>query len=78
MLRCPRSGQRLAWGGRELVDWLNHQREEGALPCHAAALQIDLAVPLEGVLVREDGAFGYVVQNGVPVLLPDHAMTLPA
>ncbi len=80
-LRCPVSHQPLTLAPPPVVAALNTQRQAGQLPCEATGtgrLQIDLAQPLEAVLTRRDQPIGYVVQNGVPILLPDHAMRLPA
>lgn len=78
-LRCPVSHQPLTLAPPHVVAALDAQRKAGQLPCKATAtgrLQIDLTQPLEAVLTRHDQPIGYVVQNGVPILLPDHAMRL--
>lgn len=76
VIRCPKSGQRLTLASPELVAKLNALRESGSLPLDAAVPQLDLGAPIEAALLCEDGVSCYAVQNGIPVLLPDHRITL--
>ena len=76
LLRCPLSGQRLTPASPELLARLEAQRQAGTLPLRAAQPQWNHAAPLEAVLVREDGQVGYLVQDGLPILLPDHGIEL--
>lgn len=79
LLRCPVNREPLTLAPQSVTDQLNTRREAGQLPCEAAdtgRLQITLTEPLEAVLWRRDRQIGYVVQNGVPILLPDHGMRL--
>lgn len=55
---------------------LESQRREGTLALYPAQPQWNPIGPLEAVLVREDGKVGYVVQGGIPILLPDHGIDL--
>jgi uncharacterized protein YbaR (Trm112 family) len=76
LLRCPQTGQRLAPAPAEQLARLETCRREGALDIPAAQPQWDPQLPLEAVLVREDGQIGYPVQAGIPILLPDHGIRL--
>jgi len=76
LLRCPRSGQRLAPASPELLGRLETARRAGTLALHPAQPQWTPDEPLEAVLVREDGLMGYPVQGGIPILLPDHGIEL--
>ncbi|HWL53905.1 MAG TPA: hypothetical protein VNQ90_15805 [Chthoniobacteraceae bacterium] len=81
LLRCPVNRQPLSLAPQSFADRLDANRKTGPLPCEAAEtgrLQINLAEPIEAVLLRSDGQVGYVVQNEVPILLPDHGMRLSA
>jgi len=42
------------------------------------ALLARLPAGLEGALVREDGAVAYPIRGGIPLLLPEEAISLPA
>jgi len=74
LLRCPQTGQRLAFAPSELLAKFEAQRCAGTLPLQAVQPQWDPAVRLDAVLVREDGLVGYLVQGGIPLLLPDHGV----
>jgi len=76
LLRCPQTGQRLAPAPEEQLAALEARRREGTLLLPAAQPQWDPELPLEAVLVREDGLVGYPVQAGIPILLPDHGFHL--
>jgi uncharacterized protein YbaR (Trm112 family) len=76
LLRCPVTGQRLAFAPAELLAQLETQRRAGTLDLHPAQPQWTPGDPLEAVLVREDGQIGYLVQGGIPILLPDHGFHL--
>lgn len=76
LLRCPKTGQRLALAPAELQQRLEAQRLAGKLPIHPAQPQWSPEAPLEAVLIREDGQVGYPVQGGIPILLSDHAIDL--
>jgi len=76
MLRCPRTGQRLSLAEPELVERIEQRRQHGKLSFSAPVLQFDLTQPVTAALVREDRQGAYPIQNGIPILLPDHAIVL--
>lgn len=74
LLRCPQSGQRLAFAAPELLAQLEALRRAGTLVIEAAQPQWNSTEELEAVLIREDRLVGYPVQGGIPILLPDHGI----
>lgn len=76
LLRCPQTGQRLAIAGPELLATIEAKRSAGTLVMRAQQPQWNPGEPIETVLVREDGLVGYVVQSGIPILLPDHGIEM--
>lgn len=74
LLCCPLNGQPLRAATPEELRAFN---AAGNRACGATTPQFDLEQPLEGLLIREDGAIGYGIVDGIPVLLPDHGFTLP-
>lgn len=78
-LCCPLSGQPLHRADAALVARVEAARTAGTLHFFAtpAVLQSDLAQPLTGVLIREDGEALYLVEGDIPLLLPDHAIAAP-
>ena len=78
LLRCPVTGQRLTIAAPELLAKLEAKRRAGALIVRAQQPQWNPSEPIEAVLVREDGQLGYVIQGGIPILLPDHGLEISA
>jgi len=78
LLRCPQTGQRLALASATLLAKLEALRAAGTLSPGADPPQWLPGEPLEAVLVREDGLVAYPVQGGIPILLPDHGIEIPA
>lgn len=66
MLRCPQSGQGLAWADAELLQRVNARTEAKATT----------AGPLTEALVRLDRLVLYPVRDGIPVLLAEEAIPL--
>ncbi len=71
ILRCPESLQRLRPAPREVLDRL------GSGPARDRAGN-PVTVPLEGGLLREDGAVLYPIQGGIPILLVENGIPVPA
>ena len=73
ILRCPETlqGLRLAEGGQ--LDQLLQSARQGRL----RNLQGQpLPADFENVLVREDGKRGYLVRDGIPIMLIEEAVAL--
>ena len=73
LLRCPLSRQPLAPAPRELVARLENARAAGTL-CNRAGQP--LAEPIDGGLVRADGALFFPVRAGIPLLVADESVEL--
>jgi len=78
LLRCPVTGQRLALAPPKIIEILETQRRAGALHIGSAQPQWSSDEPIEAALLREDGQVCYLVQRGIPLLLPDHGISMPA
>jgi uncharacterized protein YbaR (Trm112 family) len=74
ILACPVTHQPLAMAEAELVAALNAAIDRGGLKGVGGAL---VEGPLDGGLVREDGAVVYPIRDRIPVLLVDEGIALP-
>ena len=73
ILRCPESLQPVRLAEEATVQRLLQQARQGALQ----NLQGSKVPPdFEALLVREDGKRGYLVRDGIPVMLIDEAVAL--
>ena len=73
ILRCPESLQPVRLAEEATVQRLLQQARQGALQ----NLQGSKVLPdFEALLVREDGKRGYLVREGIPVMLIDEAVAL--
>ena len=73
ILRCPESLQPVRLAEEATVQRLLQQARQGALQ----NLQGSKVPPdFEALLVREDGKRGYLVREGIPVMLIDEAVAL--
>ena len=73
ILRCPESLQPVRLAEEATVQRLLQQARQGALQ----NLQGSRVPPdFEALLVREDGKRGYLVREGIPVMLIDEAVAL--
>lgn len=73
LLRCPETRQTLVLAEAELVERLNRLIAAGTL-VNQAGEAVD--EPIDGALVREDGAVAYVVRDTIADMLIDHAILL--
>jgi len=73
ILRCPETHQKLSLAPSELITRLNSQISSGQLRNRAGKL---VEQPLEGGLLREDGAILYPVRGELPIMLIDEGVLL--
>lgn len=70
ILVCPESKQSVALAGEELVGRVNRAAESGAATNRGGAP----IAPMQGALLREDGALLYPIRDGIPIMLIDEAV----
>ena len=75
ILICPESQQSLAEAGTELLARVNELVKKGGFANKGGA---EVQEPLEAGLVRSDGRVLYPVRAGIPVLLVEEGLPLPA
>jgi uncharacterized protein YbaR (Trm112 family) len=73
MVRCPETRAPLTMAAAPLVAALNARVARRELKNRAGDL---LEQPLDGALVRQDGAVLYPIINGIPVLVVDEGFPL--
>ena len=73
ILVCPESRQAVREASAALVDRVNAAIGGGRLGNRGGEL---VREPIEGGLVREDGAWLYPVREGIPIMLIDEAIPL--
>lgn len=72
LLRCPRTGGRLALAGPEALTELNDSARKGKLVSVSGQ---EVQEPLEAALISVCGHWLYPVREGVPMLLVDQALS---
>ena len=75
LLCCPETRQPLSVAPSEIVAKLERERAAGRLTNRAGAL---VAEPVTEGLLRADGAVFYPVSEGIPLLLADEGIIVPA
>ena len=75
MLQCPDDRSSLAEAAATQIATLNAAVEAGRLRNRGGE---PVTRALEGGLVRRDGKFLYPIFDGIPVMLVDEAISLPA
>lgn len=75
LLRCPATGQPLAWADEACLTEVNARFATGR-QAEAAGHQQTHPEPLTAALVRADRKVLYPVQDGIPVLLKEAAVAL--
>lgn len=73
ILVCPETKDPVRPADGELVERLNRAVSDGALVNRGGD---PVTEPIEGGLVREDGAVLYPVRDGIPIMLIDEAIEL--
>jgi uncharacterized protein YbaR (Trm112 family) len=75
LLVCPDTKEKLALADAAQLGRLNRAIEEGTVKNKAGQ---PVRAVLTAALFRVDGRVAYPVQDNIPVLLPDEAITLDA
>ena len=75
ILCCPETRQPVREAPEALVESVNRAIRDGSLAMPASG---EPAAVLDGGLVREDGKFLYPVRNGIPIMLIDERIAIPA
>lgn len=75
ILICPESQQSLAEAGPDLLARVNDLVKKGGFANKGG---VEVKEPLEAGLVRSDGRVVYPVRAGIPVLLVEEGLPLPA
>ena len=73
ILRCPETHQKLSLAPAELVARLNSQISARQIRNRAGTL---VEQPVEGGLLREDGAVLYPIRGELPILLIDNGIAI--
>jgi uncharacterized protein YbaR (Trm112 family) len=71
LLVCPESKQRLRFADSAIVERLKKLSISGELVTIAGSR---VNGDFEAVLLREDGAIGYLVRGGIPILLVEQGV----
>ena len=75
ILCCPETRQSVSQATKETLSRINRDVAQGQVKNRSGQLVKD---PLDGLLVREDGKYGYPIRNGIPVMLVDEGLSLQA
>ena len=73
ILACPEDKTPVSLAGQALVDDLNKRIEAGEMKNRAGEM---VENKMDGGLVREDGAYLYRIEDGIPIRLIDEAIAL--
>lgn len=75
MLRCPIDGTTLAIADDALVQQFNEQISAEKL---RDRVDQKITVPIDSALVTTDGKRAYLIRSGIPTLIADESVDLPA
>ena len=73
ILACPETKEPVHLAGTGLIEELNALIEQGQVSNRGGG---KVAKKVDGGLVREDGAFLYPVEDGIPIMLIDEAIPI--
>jgi uncharacterized protein len=73
ILACPETKEPVRLADRELIDRLNARIARGELKNRGGKI---VKGPLDGGLVRQDGAYLYPIEDDIPIMLIDEAIPL--
>jgi uncharacterized protein YbaR (Trm112 family) len=74
LLCCPETKQPVSLGDAESVAQLNEAIAAGLVKNRAGVVVTE---PVEGALVREDGAVIYLVREDIPLMIVEEGVALP-
>ena len=75
ILCCPETRQPVRMAPEALVESVNRAIRDGSLELSAGGEAVGV---LDGGLVREDGKFLYPIRNGIPIMLIEERIAVPA
>ena len=73
ILACPETKEPVQLADQALIDRINADIEQGQLKNRGGDL---VEKKIDGGLVREDGAYLYPIDDGIPIMLIDEAIPL--
>lgn len=73
ILACPEDKTPVSLAERALVDEINKKIEAGEVKNRGGET---VETQMDGGLVREDGAYLYRIEDGIPIMLIDEAIAL--
>jgi len=73
ILACPETKQPVALADQALIDEINRRIEKGEIQNRSGK---KVEKKIDGGLVREDGAYLYPIDDDIPVMLIDEAISL--
>ena len=73
ILACPENKTPVHMAEQTIIDQLNEKIEKGEITNRGGNT---VEGPLDGGLIREDGAFLYPIDDGIPIMLIDEAIPL--
>ena len=75
ILCCPETRQPVRAAPAAVVESVNRAIRDESLESAADGSKV---APLDGGLVREDGKFLYPIRNGIPIMLIEERIAIPA
>ena len=73
ILACPEDKTPVHMAEQTIIDQINGRIEKGEIKNRGGEA---VENPLDGGLIREDGAFLYPIDDGIPIMLIDEAIPL--
>ena len=73
ILACPEDKTPVRMAEQTIIDQINGRIEKGEIKNRGGEA---VENPLDGGLIREDGAFLYPIDDGIPIMLIDEAIPL--
>ena len=73
ILACPETKQPVRLADQALIDALNERIGQGAVKNRGGK---QLEQPIDGGLIRQDGAYLYPIEEDIPIMLIDEAIPL--